>query len=136
MKIIDAIKKLERESVILEHIKTGDLFQKYNENLLMQTYKERKGNSIGSTIKNEDFLRQYIDDEFIEVEQWFYKDIKLPILCKVKESFWADYKIVSFKYISDVWFHTGLSESYTPSYRCKIIPLTDKEIEDLKRGYS
>lgn len=134
MKIFDAIKLLSDSRNILKS-KEGELFQKYNDEQIMVTYNpETSGSSIGGTIKNEDFIKKYENTNFKQKLQWFQKgDLKLPRLCKVRQSGWNDNKIVMINYFSGTMFNTGFSESYIPTYHTTIIPLTNKEIKALKR---
>ena len=138
MEIYEAINLLRDDSIVLVN-ERGDEFQRINNDSIMQIWNkdllENGDCSVGSSIKNGEFIEKYIKSKFDVVEQWYQKDIKFPILCKVKESGWNDYKVVCFKSKDSRSFHTQCSESYTPSYRTEIKPLTDNEIKNLFRGF-
>ncbi|MFY9141505.1 hypothetical protein [Sulfuricurvum sp.] len=128
MKIYEAIKRLEDSSVILRN-QNGELFQNYNSYSFFVTYSDTTRptqGSIGGSIKHDDFIKTYLDDEFEIVPQW-YNDVKYPILCKVKENGWSDYKIVSIKSRSGVMMQTNFGESYILRYGIKIVPLSKEE---------
>ena len=135
MKIFDVILLLEHRENIVTCSK-GHSYQRYNDNQIMVSFNREtlKGNTISSTIKNEDFLEQYIDEEFEQKLQWFQEgDLKLPRLCWVKESGWHDPKIVMINSRCGSMFNTGYGESYIATYHTTITPLTNEEIESLKR---
>jgi len=135
MKIHDAIKLLDDEKNILI-CDEGHRYQKYNSYLIMCTYNKDtlKGSTVASSINVEEFLKKHIDKEFERELQWFQKgDLKLPRLCHVDKSDWGDPKIVMINYFSGAMFNTGYGESYIPTYHTKITPLSNDEIENLKR---
>lgn len=137
MKIYKAIELLQSNNNILL-ASNGDRLQRYTHDKIMVTYckkrmKKENSNSIGGTIKNDKFIEEFKDFSFNQELQWFQQgELKLPRLCKVKESGWSDYKIVMINYFNGSMFSTGFSESYMPSYDNSIEPLTNQEIERLK----
>jgi len=134
MNIYEAIELLRDESIVLKN-ERDEIFQRQNDYSVFRTYSEATKphcNSIGGSMNNQEFLKTYIDDNFERVPQW-YEDIKLPILCKVKESGWTGYKIVEFKYRSGSMLQTGFGESYRISRSVEILPLSKKEC--LERFY-
>lgn len=134
MNIYEAIELLRNESIVLKN-ERDEIFQRQNDYSVFRTYSEVTKphcNSIGGSMDNQEFLKTYIDDNFERVPQW-YEDIKLPILCKVKENGWTGYKIVEFKYRSGSILQTGFGESYRISRRVEILPLSKKEC--LERFY-
>ena len=138
MKIFDAIIMLEDKSIILVDA-VGNKFQRLGNTQIMQIWNrkllDKNDCSVASSIKNEEFLEKYLHTEFEIDEQWYQQEIEFPLLCKVKEQGWSDYKTVYFNSKSGFWFQTQFGESYTPTYNTKIIPLSDIEIKNLLRGY-
>ena len=134
MNSYEAIERLKRRSTILMNINNENLYQRYNDDLIYETITNRKDNRVGGTIKNIEFIKKFVDDDFKEIGQWFHHDIKFPILCKVQIGF--SEKIVNFISKSGDWFHTGFGESYEVSYHHKITPLTNNELEEYKRDFN
>lgn len=135
MNLYEGLERLKKKSTILQNMNNGNLYQRYNNDSIWETVtQEENSNRIGGTIKNIEFIKKFVDDNFQEIEQWFHHEIKFPILCKVKIE--SNEKIVNFISKSGDWFHTGFGESYEVSHHNKIIPLTDKELELYKRGFN
>ncbi|MGB7402672.1 MAG: hypothetical protein WA916_08825 [Arcobacter sp.] len=138
MKVFEAIEALKDESIVIRDTK-GNLFQRTSKTQIMQIWNrellEKDDNCVASSIGNNEFLEKYLHEEFQIEKQWYQDAYDFPILCKVKEIGWSDYKIVSFNSRSGYWFNTGFSESYTPSYNTEITPLSDDEIKAYMRGY-
>lgn len=135
MKVYDAIFLLKNGENILV-CSQGHTYQKYNGNQIMVTFNREtlKDSILSGTITNDNFLKKYADEEFEQKIQWFQNgDLKLPSLCYVEEQGWQKPKIVMINYFSGTMFNTGYGESYIPSYHTKITPLTNEEIENLKR---
>lgn len=133
MKIIEALKRLDKKSTILQNMSNGNLYQRYSQNVVWETITSPKDNVTGRTLQLDDFLKNYINDDFQELSQWYHQNIKFPILCKVSIN--GNYKILSFISKSGDWFHTGFGESYEINIHNKIIPLLDSELDLLKRGF-
>lgn len=133
MKIIEALKRLDKKSTILQNMSNGNLYQRYSQNVVWETITSPKDNVTGRTLQLDDFLKNYINDDFQELSQWYHQDIKFPILCKVSIN--GNYKILNFISKSGDWFHTGLAESYEISIHNKITPLSDSELDLFKRGF-
>jgi hypothetical protein len=137
MKIFEAIQLLEDDGVILKD-KIGNKFQKYSDKYIYITYNnsyQLESGIVGKTISNEEFLKKYVDNSFEREEQWYDKKVKLPILCWVTTREWSKKKLVCLNYRSGNTFLTGYGESYTISHNTKIVPLTNQEIAEFKRGY-
>jgi len=135
MNLHDAILYLNKEENVLDDI-FGNRYQRYNKDFIHITYaknsKEYEEGSLSTTMSNMSFIKENIDNKFIKNLQFYQKEIKFPLLCKVKTSEFQNYKIVCFKSYSGNMFNTGFGESYIPSIRTEIIPLTNKEIEEFK----
>lgn len=135
MKIFKAINLLSDAKNILVS-KNGDIFQKYNDDQIMVRLNPKTLTSAttGYSITNEDFIEKFGKTKFKQKLQWFQKgDLDLPRLCRVKESGWTGQKIVMINYFSGTMFNTGFGESYIPTYHTTVTPLTNKEIEALKK---
>lgn len=131
MNIYDAIELLRDESIVLKN-ETDEIFQRENSYSVFRTYSEitkPSPSSIGGSMNNQEFLKTYIDDNFERVPQW-YDNIKLPMLCKVKERGWTGYKTVEFRYRSGSILNTGFSESYCIRRSIEILPLSKAECID------
>lgn len=128
MNIYEAIELLRDESIVLKN-ERDQIFQRQNDYSVFRTYTEAtkpSPGSIGGTMNNQEFVKTHVDDNFERVPQW-YDNIKLPILCKVKESGWTSYKTVEFRYRSRATLQTGFGESYSIRRGIEIIPLSKKE---------
>lgn len=134
MNIYEAIDLLRDESIVLKN-ERDEIFQRDNSYSVFRTYSESTKphyNSIGGSMNNQEFLKTYIDDNFERVPQW-YDNLKLPILCKVREQGWTGFKIVEFKYRNESMLQTGFGESYRICRNIEIQPLSKKEC--LERFY-
>lgn len=135
MNLYEAVERLKKKSTILMNINNENLYQRYNDDFIWETVTHRKNsNTSGRTITNIEFIKDFVNDDFLEVGQWFHHNIKFPILCKVQIGF--SEKIVNFTSRSGDWFHTGFSESYEVSHHNRITPLKDEELELFKRGFN
>ena len=138
MKVYEAVKSLENKSCILID-EDGNKFQRLNNRSIMQIWNDnirKNTGSVASSISNDEFIEKYLLSSFDEVKQWFHGNIKFPILCKVKEMGWSDYKTVCFNSKSGDMLNTQFSESYFLNYNTEIIPLDNTEIENFKNRIS
>jgi hypothetical protein len=135
MNIYDAILYLNKEENVLNDI-FGNRYQRYDKNFINILYskdsKEYEEGSISSSISNMAFIKENIDNKFIKNLQFYQKEMKFPLLCKVKTSEFQNYKIVCLKSYSTNMFNTGFGESYIPNIKTELIPLTNEEIEKFK----